>query len=43
MFLGTMGAVLSVIDIEHDDLRGAIVGRDKLIYQHQRHTVQLGA
>jgi len=34
LFLCTMGAVFSVIDIEDDDLGWAVVGREKLIHQH---------
>jgi hypothetical protein len=43
MFLCTMSAVLSVIDIEHDGLGGTVVGRDTLIHQHQSHTGERGA
>lgn len=43
LFLFTMSAVLSVIDIEHDDRGWTVVGRNKLIHQYQSHAINLGA
>ena len=43
LFLFPMDRVLGVIDIEHDDRGGTGIGGDKLLQQHQRHAVELGA
>ena len=43
MCLCTMGAVRGVINIEHDALGWAVVGRDTWIDQPQSHAVQRGA
>ena len=43
LFLCPMRAILGVIDVEHDDLGGTVVGRNTWSHSHQSHAINLGA
>jgi hypothetical protein len=43
VFLLAMDTVLGVIDIEHDDLGGLVIGGALLLQQHQHHAGEFGA
>ena len=43
LLLLAMGGVLGVIEVEHDELGGTVVGGDKLLQKHECQAVELGA